>query len=1064
MMTRKLLSNGQTIVVIAVCLFCLALRTTQSASPGQVKGAQKQQTKTATPREPQPSSPAQVKRASPAANGSVKTPRATAKSRQSQDGPSSKFQARMMHSDLASAQSQESPYSSAMDGPQSWQPNESLAPTFTDQEQGDEMVALASDSVEPEQVAPPQSSQDDRQRPGSRDYPAREGPDQAFVERPPPGEQAGTESRQAKISPTPGRPSPNIDEYYNDEEEDEDEPPKLSEFEPIELKERPNSGRYHPADHADHFSDDQPPAPLPFEEGSRYSDRVPEQAAGNRSSAARLPAASTNQDDSGWQPKDVYPAQAKPESHSGSQQPRAQQQSDGKHSSTAKRLASLLSGGRDSLGAFSRADVAIEYLRNMLKNKQQSLLNNNHTYSDSNSKQQFDSSITDKNISLQRLSSFTSRLNQIFQNTTNSSDASAKNGSNATSSKAGPKELDSKKAANSEAKDVASQPDLTEPKSFLSQAGTKFSIGDAKPPAGSLKSQADNTSPAPTTKQPYPGNPAPSDHLYSHYQQDQSFVGGSPNGTPLGGDYIESQDEFPRGSVARPPYQNPLLPSLVGAESQQIPMKAYQESRFSEHIPINQAGPSSLRQPIGVSPVSSTYFQMHQLPPVAAPAYPNLAAQSGSLSPAFSEVHKTPLKDSPSPYHQQIKHAPQKSELASNQTLHEEDQKRPIRPLHVEKPQVVAQQKYAGQQAVRSEQPSGIQPSMSSSKLYRNANEQASPPIVPPIGQPNQHPQQERKQQPANIPAPPPQKQIKPPKIVSYNYFESPNDPDVTETNYQLGDALYSSNGGMEHLLSGAELEAIQSQFMTLEHPVVPMGSAEQQINAQIHHQEARQQQNLNYQAQDPNLAGLLASLKPSFITPEGLQKLSSPEKQAEESLKELASQEQPTSVRAPPSFDQAGNREFERGQTGVHKNLPRSEGEPERGQQSAGKVHNGEPADARKKKSLIVYLNHPRPNDMSKAAQSTDDYNIAHSIGDQPNEPTFVSAKEFDSHGLSKDTKHLDVSNLHGLGEIKDGQDKDGLSVVVIGDAYKYKKIVLLISSKSGGLKFIPMVKDMKK
>ena len=127
----------------------------------------------------------------------------------------------------------------------------------------------------------------------------------------------------------------------------------------------------------------------------------------------------------------------------------------------------------------------------------------------------------------------------------------------------------------------------------------------------------------------------------------------------------------------------------------------------------------------------------------------------------------------------------------------------------------------------------------------------------------------------------------------------------------------------------------------------------------------------------------------------------------------------------------------------------------------------------AEKKKSLIVYLNHPRADDMAKVASSATDDSLAQLISDQTSGDPFVSAKEFDSHGLSKDTKHLDVSSLRGLGlagnsgvdgTTKDGQDKDGLSVVVIGDAHKYKKIVLLISSKSGGLKFIPMVKDMKR
>lgn len=235
-------------------------------------------------------------------------------------------------------------------------------------------------------------------------------------------------------------------------------------------------------------------------------------------------------------------------------------------------------------------------------------------------------------------------------------------------------------------------------------------------------------------------------------------------------------------------------------------------------------------------------------------------------------------------------------------------------------------------------------------------------------------------------------------------------------------------------MLSGSELEAIQNQFMTADHPMVQVNNH----SPTEHHQQRPDSpppSHHDFQAneQDANLAGLLASLRPKGYSPEALQKLTGPGLNSEESMRELASSEHPVSIRAP---QQAGQ---------TNQQVPVKVGE-----------------EIKKKKSLIVYLNHPRSSDMSSGHSD----GLAQSVSDQLMESQ-ISAKEFDSHGLSKESKHLDISSLRGLGasDSKEGAtDKDGLSVVVIGDAYKYKKIVLLISSKTGGLKFIPMVKDMKK
>lgn len=329
-------------------------------------------------------------------------------------------------------------------------------------------------------------------------------------------------------------------------------------------------------------------------------------------------------------------------------------------------------------------------------------------------------------------------------------------------------------------------------------------------------------------------------------------------------------------------------------------------------------------------------------------------------------------------------------------------------------------------------------------ELYQG--EQQGPQLRPEHGssppeRPVEQPQgQQQQQQPAQQTD---RSHSKPPRIVSYNYFESANEPadgqraqrpggPAQATNFQFGDSLLSASGDIEHSLSGADLEAIQSQFLTAEHPVVPLN--EQQ----------RAPANAPGEA-EPSLRSLLDGLKLAGGAQFG------PElgHQGEEPLKELASSHEESAssiVAAPvPPMGTANNGDGQRA--------------ADRPQQQR------RPASfADKKKSLIVYLNHPHADDMTRAAGSAGEDSLAQLIGEQSSGDPLVSAREFDSHGLSKETKHLDVASLRGLpADSKGAPDKEGLSVVVIGDAYKYKKIVLLISAKSGGLKFIPMVRDMK-
>lgn len=354
--------------------------------------------------------------------------------------------------------------------------------------------------------------------------------------------------------------------------------------------------------------------------------------------------------------------------------------------------------------------------------------------------------------------------------------------------------------------------------------------------------------------------------------------------------------------------------------------------------------------------------------------------------------------------------------------------------------------------------------------LHQAPPQSLTPPMQPQPSQ-EQPQQQEEPIQYQNIPVPPAPPVGKPPKLVGYNFYDDSSDANndklehLVPTNFQLGDALYGSHGGVEKVLSLEELEAIQKQFVTAEHPLIAVQQNQEfnsQPNASYQSDESqfRQQQGDMLSSGPMSISGLRAD----GPMPELLQRLISPERQAEEVLRELASNEEGhlSAVQPPPNQSRLDGQQ-------VH--LPPPQQQPS--DEPAARYQRESAGDARpeeiiapKKKSLIVYLNHPRSTDMPRGQMPGDD-RIAQSVFEKYSEP-FVTAKEFDSNGLSKDGKHLDIANIGGFGsgELKDGfnhPDKDGLSVVVIGDAYKYKKIVLLISSKTGGLKFIPMVKDMK-
>lgn len=998
--------------------------------------------------------------------GKVNPNKAVAEVKSQKIGDSNKFQARMMQQDQQS--SQNSYYAD------SWHPH-SLVPTFTDQEQGDEMVALASDSYGAEQSfqpnnqssfaeAIPISKSEHRSMGTSHKSGKPLHADESLTPRAP------SSTSNAKMHSSPA------DEYYSDEEEDEEEQGKMmpgeydnqpayQEHKDVSLhnkfrqttqnKYRSDNNQY--ADYTDNDGYRSPTVESSMNKTSIKTSPI------SNSDKSWLPTTGSNSSDNNQH----FDKQLEPFQQPKSQTPTQTQakQSQQRPHEVSERLSSLLSGR--TLG---KTDVAIEYLKSILESRQNLLAVGNLTSSNSSATKQLSvESYFDKNAASQQ-----KILPQINQNREFPLKSSI---SNENENSKPEKSYDAKDTADT---NIPLNIDKTAGKTFLSQqADAKFTINDVKPTPNldsAIQTQSYQTS---TTSSPTiqmsSKSMAQDNRQYMIYQ-DELSSGNIPNGTPLGGDYIDSHDDYPRaflGSHLQHLQQRQQRQQLqmFPQESNPSPVRQLPDQRVEEALspapsPGNQPQhqyPAPLKKPNqsdklkidynsfpvfeqrvpqqGIS-TSSRYFQMQQMSNKYSPQAEQKLSEAAFLGqetrkdkgPHYEEDHKI------------LANQLEKNNL--NKTDGSNNQDRVMRPDDEGK---YAQHEILGQakqnvqdynQRNQKQQQSSI-----SSKIYKDEVDQpqAAKQALNLNLQPSQLQQQQLPTQAKFFDTQFGMKQ-KPPKIVSYNYFENPSETGESElmaTNYQLGDALYSSNGGIEQLLSQTELDAIQSQFMTAEHPVVPV----------VEHQPQQQRQHpAMYQAnyQDSSLAGLLSNWKPNDQV-KNLQKLNSPTKEAGENLKELASEEDHIRVMAPSRLD------LPLSQSKIHD----LSGKPD---DVASRLASKQMEfDGKKKKSLIVYLNHPRPVDMSKVSLNSDGLSLAQSIGEQPTD-TFISAKEFDSHGLSKDSKHLDVSNIRGLGDVKESQDKDGLSVVVIGDAYKYKKIVLLISSKSGGLKFIPMVKDMKK
>lgn len=1066
-----------------------------------------------------------------------------------------KFQTRMMRSAEHStggqaAQSQLLQHDDGQTRPDLWSQNERLVPTFTDQEQGDEMVALASEvgAAPLALVEAPAEARQLQQQQSADLSQAKLAPQMSRVARRPnvgrqtSGDQtADANSQEAplysgKFAPVrisepqssaaaaaapvePSQPvkeqqqlrqpqpqhqrAPTADDYYSDEDEDEDEL-QQQRSKPAGNSDSPqqtpagNSAREDSGAQLGADSSDAPPSPL---------------AAGGPTDSRPVQSQTTG---GGWTPTESRGAEP-----SRQVAPRA-----------SDKLAGLIGGaGRaDALSALAKTDMAIEYLRGILKTKQQRVSPNNGANQRTSDPAFYPLPGTEFERSIRPNDSFVPI-------------------------KPNPTRVQEEQQQEEQAKVLPQQqqPSSAGP-SFLSEA--RFSAVDAKlpsfelqfgqqqlaaqtrssvappPPQTSSVEPARSTveqaaSPAPTTtgaasttsatfvpnsrpvqatqaqeaRQVLPGDQVAANSMQSRFeqpsagpqmqqqQQRQAFA----HELAMGSDYGDSLDEVPRASeqlaVQSRPNEQLAEPRPEEHEQQRpatffVPPAQVKQSPAGQlvaqaepHFSVGQAARAAPAQPIVVGPAqfverpagqqheSGQHFQaaqanqLHHNHHLQQPQQqqlfqsPQAQPESGAELPApttqlgSAQLHQVELAKHLVGLQQisrqfgELSARAQEAHLAQVAHKHHQPTFEPAngnqtRSLH------------SYPEPAQSE-PAGLQPEAQPPPFEQVQQQQQQQPLIHynhrALSQHNSAPirhsnpaNQFRAQEPANLAfkefeSQQQQLQVRqrPPKIVSYNYFESAaeqqaaREPNANErppsnssgqhepvaTNFQLGDSLLSSNGDVEQLLSGPELEAIQSQFLSAEHPTVPIEgrvTAEQRVRAA-----------------------------------DSLQRLSS-QQESEELLKQLASNsdEQSASVvEAPPSLQQ---QQQDNPQAARHF------------QQAA------EP----KRKSLIVYLNHPREAEL-KSAASAGDESLARLLRDQTTGDPFVAAREFDARGLSSDTRQLEVSGPEalpaGAAQDKRAQDKEGLSVVVIGDAYKYKKIVLLISAKSGGLKFIPMVKDMK-
>lgn len=982
---------------------------------------------------------------------------------------SKRFQSRMMQTDNLKSinHKQISSRSAEVTYPLSdgWSPH-NLVPTFTDQEQGDDMVALASDqdpaeaefpSLSPHQGDPRASALPEQQNIDQQRLAAGQQDDRKIKD--PSGLQP-VQNPSSKGRPEQGKAAKQLEELYPDDD-DQDE---------LDESGMPGRGMNKATELRDSsIADVTSKGSLNVDKSISSTESIRDLRTEDHFALGENQAGLRNSNMSKVellvdQKQPLEPERGwLPSLKSGNRQPVKPMKAEGQRYSTAEKLAHLFGGREASGGALSKADVAIEYLKNMLRNRQ-----NSTSSSPPTGDRQVMSTLTPpsptKTSNANRLSVLANKLNQILnytaveQVTTPVVEQSIRLQDEPTKR---PRQVE--------------ETQLQQQSSFRGMFGlssdAKFSVGDAK----ALPLAIEN-------------GRQPLEPINKHPQLEQPEIH-QANGelTDLTDEYqagyrLQNQQQFQLGLESQPvPSRQPLdathhydMQHSVQRPSRDIPVQApppmlmqsavgprlNQEYR---HIDMSRGqavlGERDHRPPMNIPQMniaqSNRFFRMEKLsdvpnlgqpigqprppPTIKTKNHPLVDPQGGVVGHVDSFSGPGPRRPNQGAVKEAIKASP-KGDGSSRLRSKVIDERKPESTAKTS-----VNQRPDGMKDVHNQPP---QTTLISSKIYKNEYHIEHPELQP-------LPQQEVFQRPLqdvehNFHGPS-QQNLKPPKIVSYNYFESPaelgNPGELIATNYQLGDALYSSNGGIEHTLSNGELEAIQNQFITGEHPIVPIHGRDQTksypsdahlpVDFREHHTGS--------------------DIKPVDMRLDGLSRHNLNRiRHNDDIMKELASNEDASrSISAPPVHQIPRPIMLDEFRSGDKEHRLNTVFDPSIESDVDGKT---------KRKSLIVYLNHPRPDDMSKVSSTNGEgYNLAQTVNDQPAD-SFISAKEFDSHGLSKENKHLDVSNLQEFSDLKEGQDKDGLSVVVIGDAYKYKKIVLLISSKSGGLKFIPMVKDMKK
>lgn len=825
------------------------------------------------------------------------------------------------------------------------------------------------------------------------------------------------------------------------------------------------------------------------QQGSQLSPAESVASATKEADAIKQTAPSSFVSHSGWMPAPVEPAKlaysvVQPTAQEQQalqyptqpQQPQAQAQAQPQTQQEADKFVDMFSvDARKMTSVASKTDAAIEYLRNILRTNRQKVA----AAAAAANQQQLAvaSNSSGEAAPLSRFSSITSKLNQIL-----SANSNATVGANSTTSST---------SENIRASSNEAEANKVEAAQFELQSEGKFTSDDVKSNAeqnqkvakqraearGDLIRAAANI--ADQYQMPLPATNDPSAAAQT-VDSSQSTLAADQRGDTRAeslrlhdaGSYDANQPQQFRQAFSNLPYSShyfqlaqQALGSLPAAQSPQIQLPQIQLQADYYKPQVNTSDATSVAQaPATRAPQTHTKLQPLEATtaPMTLPLYqPSLAPQ-----PAPAQPQQAPTKS------EDLSKTLQESKLYSNFNIAKSQQQ----PYGKQKPQQQSHQPH--QHPHQKENPATYQ-------------QQQQVPYQPesPLSQQQQAFYAYQSHQK-------PQKQAQT-RLISLNYPTADahynGEGELTATQYQLDDSLYRSNGAFEKHLSSSELESIRSQFQSAEHPIVAFQNAadthhqQQQptANSQLkqvgleksvpqYHQTStsqlyQRQQQQQQQLHEPSLSSLLNQ----FRVAEG-----------EEQLKELASLDAAPAIVRPdttkiqpevgepqvPAGVQASAGEQTQKNALLAKlfaeqsmelshpqsQIQRSSGKPQNATATVGDGLAG-------KKNLIVYLNHPRPSGISKLRLQQ----AAAAAAEKDEETAFVAAaKEYDfAAGLSKETKQLDVSNLVGKSVDGDGDSKDGLSVVVIGDAYKYKKIILLISSKADtGLKLIPMVKDLSK